>query len=78
MFQLFVSRDACEHHGHTTGGPLMRWYVSIGAALVASALTASDVAGVTAPDARLRHEMRAADKTEPKVDVELVLAVDVS
>jgi len=56
----------------------MRWYVSIGAVLVASAITASDVAGVTAPDARFRHEMRSADKAEPKVDVELVLAVDVS
>ena len=56
----------------------MRWYVSIGAVLVAGALTASDVAGVAAPDARFRHEMRSADKAEPKVDVELVLAVDVS
>jgi hypothetical protein len=56
----------------------MRWYVSIGAVLVASAITASDVAGVAAPDARFRHEMRSADKAEPKVDVELVLAVDVS
>jgi hypothetical protein len=41
-------------------------------------ITASDVAGVAAPDARFRHEMRSADKAEPKVDVELVLAVDVS
>jgi hypothetical protein len=56
----------------------MRWYVSIGAVLVAGALTASDVAGVAAPDVRFRHEMRSADKAEPKVDVELVLAVDVS
>ena len=56
----------------------MRWYVSIGAVLVAGALTASDVAGVAAPDVRFRHEFRSADKVEPKVDVELVLAVDVS
>src|SRR5580704_9584415 len=56
----------------------MRWYVSIGAVLVASAITASDVAGVAAPDARFRHEMRSADKAQPTVDVELVLAVDVS
>src|ERR1700722_14826906 len=62
----------------TTGGPLMRWYVSIGAVLVASAITASDVAGVAAPDARFRHEMRSADKAEPSVDIELILAVDVS
>src|ERR1700755_2249387 len=78
MFQLSVGGAACEHHGHTTGGPLMRWYVSIGAVLVASALTASDVVGVAAPDVRFRHEKRFADKAEPKVDVELVLAVDVS
>ena len=56
----------------------MRWYVSIGAVLVASAITASDVAGVAAPDVRVRPEMRSADKAQPVVDVELVLAVDVS
>ena len=56
----------------------MRWYVSIGAVLVASAITASDVAGVTAPDMQHRREMRSADKAPPVVDVELVLAVDVS
>jgi len=56
----------------------MRWYVSIGAVLVASALTASDVIGVAAPHVRFRQEFRSADKVEPKVDVELVLAVDVS
>jgi Protein of unknown function (DUF1194) len=56
----------------------MSWYVSIGAVLVASAITASDVAGVGAPDMRHRHEMRSADKAQPAVDVELVLAVDVS
>src|SRR5580700_1205410 len=63
---------------YTTGGPLMRWYVSIGAVLVASAITASGVAGVAAPDVRVRPEMRSADKAQPVVDVELVLAVDVS
>ena len=56
----------------------MRWYVSIGAVLVASAITASDVAGVAAPDMQHRQEMRSADKAQPVVDVELVLAVDVS
>src|SRR5579859_1610387 len=78
MFQLCVRRYACEHHEHTTGGPLMRWYVSIGAVLVAGALTASDVAGVAAPDVRLRHQTRSADKAKPTVDVELILATDVS
>src|SRR5271154_300591 len=56
----------------------MRWYVSIGAVLVAGAITASDVAGVAAPNARFRHETRSEDKPQPTVDVELVLAVDVS
>ena len=56
----------------------MRWYASIGAMLIASALTASDVAGVAAPNVRYRDEMRSEDKTPPAVDVELVLAVDVS
>src|SRR5512135_2432826 len=59
-----------------TGGPLMRWYVSIGAVLVAGMLTASDVAGVAAPD--MRHAVRSEDKAAVQVDVELVLAVDVS
>jgi Protein of unknown function (DUF1194) len=61
----------------------MRWYVSIGAVLVAGALAGGDVAGVAAPG--LKNEMarqigqRLADKeTHPSVDVELVLAVDVS
>src|ERR1700761_799577 len=78
MFQLFVGRHACEHHGHTTGGPQMRWYVSIGAVLVAGVLTASDVAGVAAPDARGRQTARSAGKAAAPGDVELVLAVDVS
>ncbi|MGA8900252.1 DUF1194 domain-containing protein [Bradyrhizobium sp.] len=56
----------------------MRWYVSIGAVLVASAITASDVVGVTAPDIQHRREVRSADKAPAVVDVELVLAVDVS
>jgi Protein of unknown function (DUF1194) len=56
----------------------MRWYVSIGSVLVASVLTAGDVAGVTTPDVRYRPEMRTADKAAAQVDVELVLAVDVS
>ena len=56
----------------------MRWYVSIGAVLVAGVLTASDVAGVAAPDMRSRQAIRSAEKVTAQVDVELVLAVDVS
>jgi hypothetical protein len=56
----------------------MRWYVSIGVVLVAGVLTASDVAGVAAPDVRGRQITRSADKAAAQTDVELVLAVDVS
>lgn len=54
----------------------MRWCVSIGAVLVAGALAGGDVASVAAPSAR----MQAAEErpAEAVVDVELVLAVDVS
>ena len=57
----------------------MRWYVSIGAVLVAGALAGGDVAGVAAPNpqSRLSHQSAAKDDA-PLVDVELVLAVDVS
>lgn len=52
----------------------MRWYVSIGAALVAGALVGGDVASVAAPNAG----QLAQKAGEAQVDVELVLAVDVS
>src|SRR6202167_1036729 len=64
---------------HTTGGPLMRWYVSIAAVLVAGALAGGDVAGIAAPNPQSQpgHRLAAKDSA-PVVDVELVLAVDVS
>jgi Protein of unknown function (DUF1194) len=53
----------------------MRWCVSIGAVLVLGAMAGADVAGIAAPYPAGRF----ADKeTVPSVDVELVLAVDVS
>ncbi len=52
----------------------MRWCVSIGATLLAGALVGGDVAGVAAPGSL----SQLAQKTEAQVDVELVLAVDVS
>jgi hypothetical protein len=53
----------------------MRWCVSIGAVLVAGALAGGDVAGIAAPGPK--H--RLADKDQAaSVDVELILAVDVS
>ncbi len=53
----------------------MRWCVSIGAVLVAGAMTGGDVASMaaTGPKPQL-----AQSKQDPVVDVELVLAVDVS
>ncbi len=57
----------------------MRWCVSIGAVLVAGAMAGGDVAGIAAPNPAnaLGHQL-AARETNPSVDVELVLAVDVS
>jgi Protein of unknown function (DUF1194) len=56
----------------------MRWYVSIGAMIVAGAL-ASDVTGVAAPSLPHPGAMQSVGKAaEATVDVELVLAVDVS
>jgi hypothetical protein len=65
----------------------MRWYVSIGAVLVAGVLAGGDVAGVAAPSPQnqfsnqvgAKTDQRSADKeATPSVDVELILAVDVS
>src|SRR5690349_1504686 len=55
----------------------MRWYVSIGAVLVAGMLAGGDVAGVAAPGPGNQAGPRLAEKAA-NVDVELVLAVDVS
>ena len=54
----------------------MRWCVSIGAVLAAGAIVAGDVASVAAPDPR--SQLAAAKDNQPSVDVELVIAVDVS
>jgi len=64
----------------------MRWYVSIGVVLVAGVLAGGDVASFAAPNPANRPGQmpsaagrQLADKeTNPSVDVELVLAVDVS
>src|SRR5437016_12272792 len=57
------------------GGQLMRWCVSLGAVLVAGALAEGDIAGLAAPGPK--HHL--ADKDQAAtVDVELILAVDVS
>jgi Protein of unknown function (DUF1194) len=53
----------------------MRWYVSIGAALIACAMAGGDVAGIAAPSPR--HQL-VQNGEKPSVDVELVLATDIS
>ena len=53
----------------------MRWCVSIGAVLVAGAMTAGVVAGIAAPNSKSQF---ADTKDAQAVDVELVIAVDVS
>jgi hypothetical protein len=54
----------------------MRWCVSIGAVLVAGALAGGDVASIAAPNPQLQRAD--ARETTPSVDIELILAVDVS
>jgi hypothetical protein len=57
----------------------MRWYVSIGTVLVACALAGGDVAGIAAPSPKNQIGHQLADKeANASVDVELILAVDVS
>jgi len=59
-----------------TGGQLMRWCVSIGAVLIAGVMAAGGVTGVAAPGAG--SQVPDAKDNAASVDVELVLAVDVS
>src|SRR6201995_2398969 len=54
----------------------MRWYVSIGAALVACAMASGDVAVVAAPGPQAAQQRAETDANA--VDVLLILAVDVS
>src|SRR6201985_948262 len=53
----------------------MRWYVSIGAVMIAGALAGGDVAVVAAPNP---PRQLAQNGEKPSVDVELVLATDIS
>jgi hypothetical protein len=54
----------------------MRWCVSIGAVLVAGAIAGGDVAGIAAPNPALQRVD--AKESAAHVDIELILAVDVS
>ena len=54
----------------------MRWYISVGAVLVAGAVAGSDVASFAAPNPRT--QLSDGKDKPPAVDVELILVVDVS
>jgi hypothetical protein len=57
----------------------MRWYVSIGVVLVAGLLAGGDRVGIAAPGPGNQGTRQVAEKeANPTVDVELILAVDVS
>jgi hypothetical protein len=57
----------------------MRWYVSIGAVLVAGAMAGGDVAWFAAPGPKAELAAQSAQQhAVPSVDIELILAVDVS
>src|SRR3569832_61211 len=70
--------DCMSPSRHTIGGQLMRWWISIGAVCLAGALGGVDAASVAAaPGARTAAQL-SEKEAAPSVDVELILAVDVS
>ena len=57
----------------------MRWFASMGVLLVAGVLAGGDVASVAAPGRNVEAPLQLVDKeAAPSVDVELIIAVDVS
>jgi hypothetical protein len=56
----------------------MRWCVSISALLVAAVLTGDDVFSLAAPGPRTQLTGQPSDKEDAAVDVELILATDIS
>jgi hypothetical protein len=57
----------------------MRWFASMGAALFAGALAGGDIASMAAPGPTTEARGQIAEKeATPSVDVELIIAVDVS
>ena len=55
----------------------MRWCASIGAVLIAGAIGAGDIAGIAAPNPKSQQSADNKDNA-PSVDIELVIAVDIS
>src|ERR1051326_5185511 len=94
MFPLCAAENCMSPSRCIRGGAAMRWCVSIGAALVAGAMAAAGVAAFAAPAAGSPPASALTEKPWPErpltekslaekngtvsVDVELVLAVDVS
>src|SRR6266446_4443452 len=68
---FWVSPSSCKD-----GRAAMRWCVSVGAVLVAGAIVGGDVAGIAAPSPKSRFAET--KHNVPSVNVELVIAVDVS
>lgn len=60
------------------GSCAMRWWFSIGAVVVAGAIAGGDVAGIAAPRPDKQQLAPPAEKEGQAVDVELIIAVDVS
>src|ERR1700759_3322268 len=58
------------------GGQRMRWFVSIGAVLAASLMASGDVPVIAAPGPQVAQQRAETDASA--VDVQLILAVDVS
>lgn len=56
----------------------MRWWFSIGALFIAGAMAGGDVAGIAAPRPERQAIGQSADREGNTVDVELIIAVDVS
>src|SRR5437764_753302 len=82
MFRLCPAGFACPDCVND-GRAAMRWCVSIGAVLVLGAMAGGDVAGLAAPNPKTQFATQSAPRLAAKdaaasVDVELVLAVDVS
>jgi Protein of unknown function (DUF1194) len=75
MFALCAAAFACHDPFTSPEGSFMRWLVSIGAALTAGVLAAAVVA---APAPKLQDERAAEKDAANAVDVELIIAVDVS
>src|SRR5579863_3983345 len=59
-----------------SGGPLMRWYVSIGALLVAGAIAGGGVTGIAAPNAVNQPGAGSAEKESAAVDVSYSMDLD--